>query len=57
MTGDLTVKSEIGRGSMFTLTLPVDSPAVVVDAGHSITPPASMIVVPDDAVPLHRVRM
>jgi len=56
MTGDLTVKSEIGRGSMFTLTLPVDSPALV-DAGHSITPPASMIVVPDDAVPLHRVRM
>jgi signal transduction histidine kinase len=57
MMGDLTARSEVGRGSLFTLTLPVDAPAVVVDPGHTVTPPASMVAVADDAIPLHRVRM
>lgn len=56
MMGDLTVRSEIGRGSIFTLTLPAEAPALA-DRAPALTPPASMIAVPDDAIPLHRVRM
>ena len=58
MMGDLTVRSELGRGSIFTLTLPAEAPVlVVVDRDAAVTPPASMVAVPDDAIPLHRVRM
>jgi signal transduction histidine kinase len=56
MSGDLTARSEIGRGSIFTLTLPVEAPSAV-DEGPSLTPPASMVAVPDDFIPRHRVRM
>jgi signal transduction histidine kinase len=56
MVGDLTARSEVGRGSIFTLTLPVNAP-VIADQPPAITPPASMIAVPDNAIPLHRVRM
>ena len=56
MMGDLTVRSEVGRGSIFTLTLPAEAPALA-DRSPALTPPASMIAVPDDAIPLHRVRM
>jgi signal transduction histidine kinase len=56
MNGDLTARSDLGRGSIFTLTLPVEAPAAG-DAGASITPPASMIAVPANAIPRHRVRM
>jgi signal transduction histidine kinase len=56
MMGDLTARSEVGRGSIFTLTLPINAP-VAADAPAVLTPPASMIVVPADAIPLHRVRM
>jgi len=55
MRGDLTVRSEVGRGSIFTLTLPVDAPPVA--AAPVIAPAAGMIAVPNDAIPLHRVRM
>ena len=56
MVGDLTARSEVGRGSIFTLTLPVNAP-ILADQAPAITPPASVIVVPDNAIPLHRVRM
>ena len=56
MNGDLTARSDVGRGSIFTLTLPIEAP-VVVDGGSSVTPRASMIAVPHDAIPRHRVRM
>jgi signal transduction histidine kinase len=56
MMGDLTARSEVGRGSIFTLTLPTDAP-VKADAPPVLTPPASMIAVPANTVPLHRVRM
>jgi signal transduction histidine kinase len=56
MMGDLIAKSEVGRGSIFTLTLPVEAPAAV-DDGPAITPPASMVAVPRGAIPLHRVRI
>jgi signal transduction histidine kinase len=56
MNGDLTARSEVGRGSIFTLTLPIEAP-VVVDGGPSVTPRTSMIAVPHDAIPRHRVRM
>ena len=48
--------SEVGRGSIFTLTLPAEAPASPV-RDDAVTPPASMVAVPDDAIPLHRVRM
>jgi hypothetical protein len=56
MMGDLTARSEVGRGSIFTLTLPINAP-VTADAPPPLTPPASMIAVPGNAIPLHRVRM
>jgi signal transduction histidine kinase len=56
MNGDLTARSEVGRGSIFTLTLPIEAP-VVVEGGPSIIPAAAMIAVPRDAIPRHRVRM
>jgi len=56
MMGDLTARSEIGRGSIFTLTLPINAP-VMADQPPVITPAASMIAVPRDAIPLHRVRL
>jgi len=56
MVGDLTVRSEVARGSIFTLTLPAEAPEPV-DRGLGVTPPASMIAVPEDSIPLHRVRM
>ena len=56
MAGDLTARSEIGRGSIFTLRLPAEAPPAV-PRGDALTPPASMVAVPDDAIPLHRVRM
>jgi signal transduction histidine kinase len=56
MLGDLTARSEVGRGSIFTLTLPAEPPALA-DRGLMLTPPASMVAVPDNAIPLHRVRM
>jgi signal transduction histidine kinase len=56
MMGDLSAKSEVGRGSIFTLTLPVEAPAAV-DDGPAITPPASMVAVARGASPLHRVRI
>lgn len=56
MNGDLTARSDLGRGSIFTLTLPVQAPAAR-DAGPSITPPASIVAVPANALPRHRVRM
>jgi signal transduction histidine kinase len=55
MLGDLTARSDIGRGSIFTLTLPVDAPRDVV--APDIPRAASMIGVPENAIPLHRVRM
>ena len=56
MLGDLTARSEVGRGSIFTLTLPINAP-VTADAPPVPTPPGSMIAVPNNAIPLHRVRM
>jgi signal transduction histidine kinase len=56
MMGDLTARSEVGRGSIFTLTLPINAP-VIADQPPAITPAASMVAVPRDAIPLHRVRM
>ena len=56
MRGDLVVRSEVGRGSIFTLWLPINAP-IVADAAPAVTPPASMIAVPSNAIPLHRVRM
>ena len=56
MRGDLVVRSEVGRGSIFTLWLPINAP-IVADAAPIVTPPASMIAVPNNAIPLHRVRM
>jgi len=56
MMGDLTARSEIGRGSIFTLTLPINAP-LIADHPPAITPSSSMIAVPRDAIPLHRVRM
>ena len=56
MMGDLTARSEVGRGSIFTLTLPIEAP-IMADQPPAITPPASMIAVPANAIPLHRVRM
>jgi sensor histidine kinase regulating citrate/malate metabolism len=43
-------------GSIFTLTLPANAP-VLADQPPAITPATSMIAVPRDAIPLHRVRM
>jgi signal transduction histidine kinase len=57
MMGDLTARSEVGRGSIFTLTLPIEAPVIVADLAPAVTPPASMVAVPDNAIPLHRVRM
>jgi signal transduction histidine kinase len=57
MMGDLTARSEVGRGSIFTLTLPVEAPIIMADQAPVVTPPASMVAVPDNAIPLHRVRM
>jgi signal transduction histidine kinase len=57
MMGDLTARSEVGRGSIFTLTLPVEAPIIMADQAPAITPPASMVAVPANAIPLHRVRM
>ena len=55
MLGDLTARSELGHGSIFTLTLPVGvSPSV---KAQPVARAAGMIVVPDDVAPLHRVRM
>ncbi len=56
MMGDLSARSEVGRGSIFTLTLPVNAP-VIADQPPAVTPAASMVAVPRDAIPLHRVRM
>jgi len=56
MMGDLTARSEIGRGSIFTLTLPINAP-LIADQPPVITPSSSMIAVPRDAIPLHRVRL
>jgi signal transduction histidine kinase len=56
MMGDLTARSEVGRGSIFTLTLPIEAP-IMADQPPVVTPPASMIAVPANAIPLHRVRM
>ncbi|HUQ82052.1 MAG TPA: GAF domain-containing sensor histidine kinase [Gemmatimonadaceae bacterium] len=58
MMGDLTARSEIGKGSIFTLTLPAEAPVLADRPLASIlTPPASLLAVPNDAIPLHRVRM
>jgi signal transduction histidine kinase len=57
MMGDLTARSEVGRGSIFTLTLPSEPPPATTGRMDALTPPASMVAVPDDAIPLHRVRM
>ena len=57
MMGDLTARSEVGRGSIFTLTLPSEPPPATTGRVDALTPPASMVAVPDDAIPLHRVRM
>ena len=58
MMGDLTARSEIGKGSIFTLTLPAEAPVLADRPVASIlTPPASLLAVPDGAIPLHRVRM
>jgi signal transduction histidine kinase len=56
MMGDLTARSDIGKGSIFTLTLPVEAPSTA-DEAPVVTPPAPMIAVPANAIPLHRVRM
>jgi len=56
MMGDLTARSEVGRGSIFTLTLPANAP-IIADQPPPITPVGSMVAVPRDAIPLHRVRM
>ena len=56
MMGDLTARSEVGKGSIFTLTLPIEAQARADDA-PVVTPPASMVAVPSNAIPLHRVRM
>jgi len=56
MMGDLTARSEIGRGSIFTLTLPMEPP-IMADQPPVMTPVGSMIAVPENAIPLHRVRM
>lgn len=56
MMGDLTARSELGRGSIFTLTLPL-GPPVLADQAPVITPPDSLIAVSADTIPLHRVRL
>ena len=56
MMGDLTARSEIGRGSIFTLTLPLEPP-IMADQAPVPTPSDSLIAVSDDSRPLHRVRM
>jgi len=55
MLGDLTARSELGHGSIFTLTLPL-GPLPSAKA-TPIVRSAGMIAVPDDVAPLHRVRM
>jgi hypothetical protein len=58
MMGDLTVRSDVGKGSMFTLTLPAEAPVLADRVAASIlTPPTSLLAVPEDTIPLHRVRM
>jgi signal transduction histidine kinase len=56
MMGDLTARSEVGRGSIFTLTLPMEAPAKI-DPPEAVAPPASILAVPDTALPLHRARI
>jgi len=55
MLGDLTARSELGHGSIFTLTLPL-GPAPSAKA-PAVARATGMIVVPADVAPLHRVRM
>ncbi|HEX6050248.1 MAG TPA: GAF domain-containing sensor histidine kinase [Gemmatimonadaceae bacterium] len=54
MFGDLTARSEVGHGSIFTLTLPMGPPAT---PKATVPPGAGIVAVPADAVPLHRVRL
>ena len=56
MMGDLIARSDLGRGSIFTLTLPAEAPEPV-DRGSTLTPPTSIVAMPADSIPRHRVRM
>lgn len=41
MGGDLTVQSEVGRGSVFTVSLPVDVPKEAAEPGPMSSPPST----------------
>ena len=55
MAGDLGARSEVGHGSIFTLTLPLGPPATTKPV--VVAPISGIVAVPDAAIPLHRVRM